>query len=184
MILNENTGCLLGWAIGLLTVATRVVFRGIVWILSLYLAWVIVKPEGLGTGVLFFVLWVIMGALVEFAVPLFVAIITNALGRKPQSAKLETVIYSQPNWHDDFHQILAVEVPLATHDLISRHASGRLSKMVHIDVLRHRYRRLAEETLAQSQKLEEFVSDFLGVVPPPPDPDDITNAIMNSEAFR
>lgn len=184
MSVNENAGCLLGGFVSLFAGATRLVLRGIVWILSLYLAWVIVEPEGLGTGVLFFVLWAIIGVLLEFAVPFSVAIITQTLRRKDRSAQIETVIYSQPNWHDDFQQILAVEVPISTYDLVCQHGSGRLPGMVHTDFLRHRYRRLAEKALVQGQRPQQLVADFLEVTPPADDPEDIVDVIINSEAFH
>jgi hypothetical protein len=85
-----------------------------------------------------------------------------------------TLIYSQPNWPDEFQQVLVVEVP---------QIKGRLPLPIHNDLLRDRYRRLAEKALAEGYGPSEWVADQLEVIPPGDDPTEIADSILNSEAF-
>lgn len=85
------------------------------------------------------------------------------------------LIYSQRNWPDEFQQVLVVEVPKI---------QGRMPLWEHKDRLRNRYRKLAEISIAEGHRIEDWVADQLEVVPPSDDPQEIADSILNSEAFH
>lgn len=88
---------------------------------------------------------------------------------------MKTLIYSQPNWPEELQQLLAVEVP---------ELKGRLALPHHKELLRDRYRKLAQKALEEGQRPEEWVEDLLEVSPPAEDSQEIADSILNSEAFH
>lgn len=86
----------------------------------------------------------------------------------------DSLIYSQPNWPEEFQQVLAVEVP---------YIKGRLPLEEHEHRLYRRYRRLAEKASQEDQNPAQLVADFLEMIPPADDPSEIAYSILNSTAF-
>lgn len=116
-------------------------------------------------------------------------LIADVIARKFGLTKTSNVtfIYSQPNWTKEWQQILAVEVPPVTLSLTVRDLKkGRLALPLHFDLLRQRYRTLAERAIEEGQKPQQMVEYFLGVkvIPLMQDlPHEIASSIIRSEAF-
>lgn len=88
------------------------------------------------------------------------------------------LIYSQRNWSEEFSTILAVEVSKI---------KGRLPIWEHEEMLRDRYRNLAEKSLSVGHHPEDMIRDFLNVLPaylPTDDPQQIADSLLNSLEFE
>lgn len=88
-----------------------------------------------------------------------------------------TLIYSQLNWPDEFQQVLAVEV---------QKINGRLPIWQHKEMLRARYRNLAEKSLSLGYHPEVMIKDFLGILPaylPGDDPHQVADCLISSPEF-
>lgn len=87
-----------------------------------------------------------------------------------------TLIYGQPNWPDEFQQILCVEV---------QEFKGGLPIWAHKDRLRDRYRKLAEVAISQGKHPDQWIKDFLETfIPREGDPTEIADSLVNSQEFH
>jgi hypothetical protein len=177
MKISENVGCFLGGCLVPLFEVGRFIARGILWIVSLGIARLIIEPNNFGTGLLFLVVWAILGLIIDNGFALLVLAIGGFLASRRWRDPAKTLIYSQPNWPEELQRILAVEVT---------EIKGALPIRQHKEMLRGRYRALAEKSLSLGFHPEVMIRDFLQILPaylPTDDPQEIADSLVSSPEF-
>lgn len=88
------------------------------------------------------------------------------------------LIHSQPNWPDEFQQVLAVEIP---------RLKGRVPLGNTKYLLRDWYRNLAETCLSLGHHPDDIARDFLQTLPaylPSDDAEQIADSLVGSPEFK